>query len=98
MDINGADYEIDSPRHLTPGNPVYTFEHCQKTYLEAIRDRGRGIVLLHVRVNGIDPVEIPYLWFSPHLKRSETCLAVQAHSLCWETPPPSEISIIWFGK
>ncbi len=46
-DIDCADYEIGSPRHRQPGTPLYTLEKCQQCYLETIRQRGRGIVLLH---------------------------------------------------
>jgi peptidoglycan/xylan/chitin deacetylase (PgdA/CDA1 family) len=45
--IDCADYEIGSPRYRKPGNPIYTFEQCQECYLQRVRERGHGIVLLH---------------------------------------------------
>jgi peptidoglycan/xylan/chitin deacetylase (PgdA/CDA1 family) len=46
-DIEVADYEIGQPRHLTPGNPIHTLENCQAEYLRRIREKRRGVVLLH---------------------------------------------------
>lgn len=46
-DIAHGDYEIGSPRPLKSANPLYTFEECRQNYLQDIRRKGRGIVLLH---------------------------------------------------
>jgi peptidoglycan/xylan/chitin deacetylase (PgdA/CDA1 family) len=46
-DIEFGDYEIGSPRNLKPGNPLYTLEQCQENYLQGIRTRRCGVVLLH---------------------------------------------------
>ncbi len=45
--IAHGDYEIGSPRPLKSANPLYTFDECQHNYLQDIRQKGRGIVLLH---------------------------------------------------
>jgi peptidoglycan/xylan/chitin deacetylase (PgdA/CDA1 family) len=45
--IAHGDYEIGSSRPLKSANPLYTFDECQRNYLQDIRQKGRGIVLLH---------------------------------------------------
>jgi peptidoglycan/xylan/chitin deacetylase (PgdA/CDA1 family) len=45
--IAHGDYEIGSPRPLKSTNPLYTFDECLHNYLQDIRQKGRGIVLLH---------------------------------------------------
>jgi peptidoglycan/xylan/chitin deacetylase (PgdA/CDA1 family) len=46
-DFDGGDYEIGSTRNRNPQNPPHTLETCGREYLQKIREKGFGIVLLH---------------------------------------------------
>ena len=45
--FDGGDFEIGSTRNRNPQKPLHTLERCGREYLQKIRDKGSGIVLLH---------------------------------------------------
>jgi peptidoglycan/xylan/chitin deacetylase (PgdA/CDA1 family) len=45
--IEVGDWEIGQPRNLKPGNPIHTLENCRAECLRQIREKRKGVVLLH---------------------------------------------------
>jgi len=46
-EIQHSDYEIGSPRHLCPGNELYTLQACQENYRQDILAKKSGVILMH---------------------------------------------------